>query len=101
MILVSQRTKNGQGPAIGDRPVGEKCMTYEIYLRGTPNREGAAVGAAVGCSVWSLSVTASKWMDFKDVFPFQKRSFESERAIQGQKGRDTVETVFCVSLRAA
>src|SRR5579863_5739490 len=63
--------------------------TYEIYLRGTPQREGAVVGAATGCSVRSLSVMTSKWMDFRGAFPFINRSLESERAIRGEIKRGT------------
>lgn len=52
-----------------------------MYLSGIPQRVGTAVDAEAGCSVlWSLSVTASKCMDFEG-FPFQNRTLESERAI--------------------
>jgi hypothetical protein len=68
--------------------VGEtERRTYEIYLRGTPKREGAAVGAATGCSTRSLSVIASKWMDLRGGFPLTNRSLESERAIRGKRRR--------------
>jgi hypothetical protein len=56
----------------------QRGKTYEIYLRGMPQRVGTAVGAGAGCSVWSLSVTASKCMDFEGTFPFQNRTLESE-----------------------
>jgi hypothetical protein len=75
---------------MGGRVRGEaKGKTYETYLRGMPQRVGTAVGAGVGCSVRSLSVTASKWMDFEGIFPFQNRTLGSERAIWNRRRIET------------
>ena len=52
-----------------------------MYLRGTPQREGATVGEGGFCSVWSLSWTTSKWT--AGSFPFQNRILESESAMRG------------------
>jgi len=83
-------TKNGIGRQLGVGRVGEtERKTYEIYLRGTPKREGAVVGAATGCSTRSLSAIASKWMDLRGGFPLTNRSLESERAIRGKRKKGT------------
>ena len=57
--------------------------TYEMYLRGKPQREGAATGEGEGCSTRSLSSsTTSKWTALRGFFPFQNRIFESESAME-------------------
>lgn len=49
-----------------------------MYLRGTPQRDGAVTGEGADCSVRPLSssTTTSKWTD--GFFPFQNRILESE-----------------------
>ncbi len=76
--LFGQRTDCSLRPQRRNVRGETKGKTYEMYLRGMPQRVGTVVGAGAGCSARSLSVTASKWMDFEGSFPFQNRTLESE-----------------------
>jgi hypothetical protein len=63
-----------------------------MYLRGTPQRDGAVTGEGADCSVWSLSSssTTSKWTDLRGIFPFQNRILESECAMEDIFAVETV-----------
>jgi hypothetical protein len=64
-----------------------------MYLRGTPQTDGAVTGEGADCSVWSLSsstTTTSKWTALRGFFPFQNRILESESAIEDIFAVETV-----------